>query len=275
MDIPVPRGNLTEFASAGSSPESRIAVLIADSFERQQVLGALAPFGYARVCQSVEDVHASIANGGLTGLVCECRDSYGQHLGSGLASGQAALDVPTLIFVRPVASDVSFFSDVVHSGSPALARIAGQAGIADVVRAVIESRWSPEASAPIVRQIAEHSPTSLDMLLVLAMIAGSKKISVTTFAQLAHISERTLQRRLAIAGLPPAVRLLGWATMLHSAWRLEVAGERVKEASVTGGFRTREAFTGFIRRHAGCTASRLCDEGSFHDTLGAFLAELP
>lgn len=234
----------------------------------------MAPFACARVCQSVNDVHASIAAGGLTGLVCECRDSYGRQLGSVLASGQSALDVPTLILVRPIASDVSFFREVARSGLPALARISGQAATGEVVRSVIENRWSPEASAPIIRKIAEHSPTSLNMLLVLAMIAGSRRLSVTAFAKLASVSERTLQRRLAIAGLPPAVRLVGWATMLHSAWRLEVAGERLKEASASGGFSSREAFTGFIRRHGGCTASRLRNAGSFHQMLGAFLAEL-
>jgi len=274
VDIPFHRVDVTDFANAGPTPEPCVAVLIADSFERRQVLDALAPFARGRVCQSVKDVHASISDGAIVGLVCECRNSYGRHLASGLAADQAAFDVPTRIFVRPLASDVSFFSEVVISGLPALARVTGQAGIADAVRSVMKTRWSPEASATIIRQIAEHSPTSLDTLLVIAMIAGSKKLSVTAFAQLAHVSERTLQRRLALSGLPPAVRLLGWATMLHSAWRLELGRERVKESSISGGFPTREAFTGFIRRHGGCTVSQLRQEGSFLHTLQGFLTEL-
>jgi AraC-like DNA-binding protein len=285
VDIVVPKAFLANMVNGGFasprnpeltlSPEPCIAVLIADPGDRQQVLGAVAPFAHARVCQSLHDVHASIASGRLTGLVCECQDAYGQRLGSTLATGQSPLDVPTLIFVRPIASDVTSFSEVVRSGSPALARVAGQADVCGAVRAVIERRWSPEASAPIVRQLAEQSPTPLDVLLVIAMIAGSKRLGVTAFAQLARVSERTLQRRLAIAGLPRAGRLLAWATVLHSAWRLEVGGERVKEASVTGGFLTREAFTSFIRRHAGRTVSHLCKEGSFFQALNAFLTELP
>src|SRR6185436_11061120 len=98
--------------------------------------------------------------------------------------------------------DVSFLSDLVCSGVPALARITGQADIGDVVRSVIMCRWSPEASAPIIRQIAKRLDTPLEMTLVIAIIAGSIRLGVNAFARLAGVSERTLQRRLAMAGLP-------------------------------------------------------------------------
>lgn len=257
-----------------ASADSCIAVLIADLADRRRVINALAPLARVCVCQSLQDLQAILAKGAMSGVICECRDSYGLPLGPGLASVEFGLDVPTLIFMRPTASDVSFFSDLVRRGVPALARVTGQADIGDVVRSVIKRRWFPEATAPIIRHIAGCLATPLEMTLVIAMIAGSIRLDVNTFARLAGVSERTLQRRLAVAGLPSASRLLTIALTLHSAWRLEIRGDRVKEVVAASGFTTREAFTSFIRRHASCNASDLSQQGAFHRLLEGFVAEL-
>jgi len=249
-------------------------VLISGFADRRQILNAVAPFADLRICNSLQDLRTGIATGDITGVVCECRDSYGVPLRARLLSGSIGDKVPALIFLRPTPLDVSFFSHIVRSGLPALARVTGQADIGDVVRSVLEHNWSLEATAPIVRRIIERFAAPLDMILMIAIIAGSKRLAVNSFAQLTRMSERTLQRRLAIAGLPPASRLLSHATMLHSAWRLEVGGDRVKEVVAASGFVTREAFTSFVGRHAGCTVSHLTREGTFIQMLDDFLAEL-
>jgi AraC-like DNA-binding protein len=248
--------------------------MISDSGDRLQAITALAPFARVRLCQSSQDLQASIANDALTGVICECRDSYGLQLAPGLVSAPTGLDVPTLILLRPLAPDALFFSDLVCSGLPALARIRGQVEMGDLVRSVVEGRWLPEANAPIIRALADRLGAPVETTLVIAIIAASRRLRVRAFAQLAQMSERTLQRRLASAGLPSAARLLAWGTTLHSAWRLEIRGEGVKETSAGSGFPTREAFTGFIRRHAGCTASDLARRGSFLHKLETFLAEI-
>lgn len=45
-----------------------IAVMISDSADRLQAISALAPFARVRLCQSAQDLQASIANDGLTGV---------------------------------------------------------------------------------------------------------------------------------------------------------------------------------------------------------------
>lgn len=237
------------------------------------MLDAISPLARVRVFQAFQQVQASISGGSLAGLVCECRDAYGDLLVR-LAEKPQVPPVPTLVILRPVESDIISFTKMVRSGWPALARVAGESRGAEEVRAVVQHHWSPEASAPIVHRLFERSQLQPDVLLVIAMISGSKRLSVGAFARVAQLSERTLERRLAIARLPCARRLLAWATVLHSVWRLEVAGERVKEASVKAGFLTREAFTSFIRRHSGRPVSDLCQAGSFVEMLDTFLAEL-
>jgi AraC-like DNA-binding protein len=89
-----------------------------------------------------------------------------------------------------------------------------------------------------------------------------------------RMAARTLQRRLKVRGLPPAVRLLAWATALHATWHLEVNGESVKEAAAAAGFPTRASFTSFVRRHANCTVSELSRAGMFVRMLQFFSTEL-
>jgi AraC-like DNA-binding protein len=256
------------------SAEPCVGVMINDCTDRRQVLDAVAPLARVRLCPSSQDLRANIESGDLTGVVCECRDSYGLPLSAGLASGHAWRDVPTLCFLQPTAADVLFFTDLVCSGLPARGRVTGQAEIGDVVRSVVEHRWLPEAGASIIRQIVERLPAPPELVVVLAVIAGSRRIGVRAFAQLAHMSERTLQRRLADARLPTAVRLLAWATTLHSTWRLERDGDRVKQVGAASGFQSRQAFTSFIRRHTNCSASGLSRRGSFLQVLEEFIAEL-
>jgi hypothetical protein len=82
---------------------------------------------------------------------------------------------------------------MVRSGWPALARVAGESRGAEEVRAVVQHHWSPEASAPIVHRLFERSQLQPDVLLVIAMISGSKRLSVGAFARVAQLSERTLE----------------------------------------------------------------------------------
>ena len=86
--------------------------------------------------------------------------------------------------------------------------------------------------------------------------------------------ERTLERRLALSGLPRAVSLLASSMTLHSTWRLEIEGQRVKEAAMAGGFVSRDAFAAFLRRHAGCALTHLAKPGSFLRVLERFQGEL-
>lgn len=257
------------------SGDSCIGVLISGFADRREVLNTLIPLTAVHLCDSLQDLRVGITNGRFSAVICECRDSFGLPLGPSLASESTGSNVPTLVFLRPTPADVSFFSHLVLSGVPALARVTGQADIGDVVRSVIKNHWSPEANAPIIRQIAKRFAGPLEVILALAIIAGSRRLGVGEFAQLARVSERTLQRRLAIAGFPPVSRLLSQATTLHSAWRLEMRGDRIKEVVAASGFLTREAFTSFIGRHASCTVSALSRQGAFLHMLDAFLAELP
>jgi AraC-like DNA-binding protein len=263
----------THSTAARCAPGPYVAVLIADAEDRRLILDAVSPISRVRVFQAFQDVQESIRKECLTGLICECRDAYGYTLVT-FAEGQDVHSLPTLVFLRPVECEVISFTKLAQTGWPAIARVAGQTGLGDAARAVVEDHWPPEASAPIMRELVARSPSQLDMLLVIAMIAGSRRLGVAEFAWLARVSERTLQRRLAIAGLPCARRLLAWAMILHSAWRLEVIGQRVKEAGVSAGFLTREAFTSFVRRHSGFTLSRLCQDGSFRENMETFLSEL-
>jgi AraC-like DNA-binding protein len=162
---------------------------------------------------------------------------------------------------------------------------------ADVFTDVDRSRWcdlieelreryqagrgfSPEANAMIIRRIAEDSALPLDQLLVTSIVAGARRLEVTPFARLAGLPERTLERRLAVSGLPRAVSLLASSMTRHSTWRLEIEGQRVKEAAIAGGFVSRDAFAAFIRRHAGCALSHLAKPGSFLRMLERFQVEL-
>jgi|SRR5690348_7319927 AraC-like DNA-binding protein len=251
-----------------------IGVMLSDTGARECVEAAV--LGQRRVvhCATAHDLLVRARDANLKAVVCGVRDAYGLPLGKEEKSALAELNVPIVCIVRPVMTDLACIVELVCGGIPALVRLDARQGYSDMVRSLIDREFSPEATAMIIRRIAEDSALRLDPLLVMSIVAGVRRLEVKAFARLAGLPERTLERRLAVSGLPRAVSLLASSLMLHSTWRLEIEGQRVKEAAVAGGFTSRDAFAAFIRRHAGCTLTHLAKPGSFLRLLERFQREL-
>jgi AraC-like DNA-binding protein len=120
-------------------------------------------------------------------------------------------------------------------------------------------RWTPAEARPIVEA---------------CMAASERFVPVTDVARALNRSERTLERQLVHAGLPPAHRVLGWCRLLRAAYRLDQQGATVKVVAAELGYPSAHAFAQHLHRHAGLTITDLRRSGGFRGLAACARSEL-
>jgi len=126
----------------------------------------------------------------------------------------------------------------------------------------------------IVARIACGLPMAVWDVVVLAVLLSHRRTSVRELAAMCGLADRTVEWRLANAGLPTARTILGWMTSLYCAWRIDTLGWSHKRAARAAGFGNVELCDASVQRHTGERLLRLCGAGGFEGLLDRVSAGL-
>jgi AraC-like DNA-binding protein len=251
-----------------------IAVMLTRQDERHllsRVLGnSRLRFGTS-LSQLVELV---VNDGRYRTIVSDTRDVLGVGLSRVLAQYRAKVNQQLIVYTSLVPAAAREVIELSRLGFAFTVRLRGYDPFERLAKELDGDPTIGDATSTIVRVATAGAEDSVREILAAAMILGERRCQVGAVARVCGLSQRTIERRLESAHLPPVWRLLGWSLVLNAAWRLDVLGWPVKRAAAVAGFANRETFATFFSRHTGYAIGEFRSHQGFDAQLSAFEATL-
>jgi len=127
---------------------------------------------------------------------------------------------------------------------------------------------------PVLRRIGDLIPKAVADIVVASILVGFPKRSVTKLSRMCQLSTRTLERRLAEAGVATAKQLLARSLCMHALWYLEVHEWSFKRTSTAAGFSSPSLLGEYLKRHCHLSYRQLLTTGSFARSVDQFAETL-
>ena len=248
-----------------------VAALILDDGDRAAIHRAFGRRMSVRVCERVDVLRSMLAGGDVRLVATELRDRIGISVVPLLAYAAARAAAPSLV-VRISVADAAA-DDIVGFAAariPARVSLRGVAPLDDALLAALGGHRDPSPDLVILERVGPLLPHPVRAFVVLCAVAPSPRLHVGRAAALLGVARRTLENRLASAGIPPARRVIGWCAALHAAWRLDVLGHSRKRVATELGFATDAAVANLLARYCGCSPTSLRNHGGFQTQLERF-----
>jgi hypothetical protein len=128
----------------------------------------------------------------------------------------------------------------------------------------------PIVPSPEMRMILEQPNACLQTIefaVSASAILGRRRRHLGDLACACAISGRTLQWRLSQSSAPSPSALLGWATALHTVWRMDTLDWSIKQCASDSGFSTADRLSEYVRGHVGQRPRALLAAGGFDSLL--------
>lgn len=248
-----------------------VAALILDDGDRAAIHRALGRRMPVRVCERADALRSILAAGDVRLVASELRDCIGISVVPVLAYAASRAAAPSLV-VRTSVADAAADDIVRFAAARVLASVSvrGVASLDDALLAALGGRSDPSPALVILERVGPFLPHPVRSFVVLCAIAPSPRLHVGRAAALLGLARRSLENRLASAGMPPAYRVIGWCAALHAAWRLDVLGHSRKQVATDLGFATDAAVANLLARYCGCSPTSLRNHGGFQTQLERF-----
>ena len=132
----------------------------------------------------------------------------------------------------------------------------------------------PSARVPVLKRIVGVIHPTVIEIVAAASATSERGGSVTRLSAACHMSVRTLEARLASAGVMPPKRLLMWMLALHAAWHLGNGGRPLKRVAFDAGFESPRVLAERIKRATGLGLRDLRHGMTFQELVDAFLGNV-
>ena len=248
-----------------------VAALILHDGDRAAIHRTLGRQMSVRVCERADALRSMLAAGDVRVVASELRDRIGISVVPVLAYAAARAAAPSLV-VRTSVADAAA-DDIVGFAAarvPASLSLRGVAPLDGALLAALGGRSDPRPDLVILERVGPFLAHPVRAFVVLCVVAPSPRLHVARAAALLGVARRTLENRLASAGMPPARRVIGWCAALHAAWRLDVLGHPRKQVAAELRFATDAAVANLLARYCGCSPTSLRNHGGFQTQLERF-----
>lgn len=115
----------------------------------------------------------------------------------------------------------------------------------------------------MIQALGQRAHSAIDDLLLVAIRAGRRRLSVAEFSVLCKQPVRTVQYHFKASGSLGPRELLASILCLHSCWCLEVEHCQIKRAASEAGFASAADFSNYLRRHTGKRPLEIQTKGWF------------
>lgn len=250
-----------------------VAALVLDRADRAAIHRALGRRTSVRLCERADALRAMLAAADVHLVVTELRDAVGASVIPVLTDAVSRGELPAIV-VRESLADAAAGDVVRLAGArvPARLSLRGVAPIADALVAALGKQPDAGADLAILERVGPLVPFRTRAFLLVCAASPSPRLHVERASMLLGVARRTLENRLAAAGMPPAHRIVGWCVALHAAWRLDVLGHRPKRVAADLGFSSSAAIANLLARYCGCSPTSLRVHGGFQVQLERFAA---
>lgn len=250
-----------------------VAALILHDGDRAAIHRTLGRRMPVRLCERADALRSMLASGDARLVVSELRDRIGISVVPVLAHAAARAEAPSLVVRTWVADAVA--DDIIAFAAtrvPARVSMRGVAPIDDAMLAALGGKSDRRPDLVILDRVGPLLSHPVRAFVIVCAVAPSPRLHVGRAAALLGLARRSLENRLASAGMPPAHRVIGWCAALHAAWRLDVLGQPRKQVATELGFATEAGVANLLARYCGCSPTSLRNHGGFQTQLERFAA---
>lgn len=149
-----------------------------------------------------------------------------------------------------------------------------EADIERLLSPAMISAPTPSARLQIIARSAEVVGGRALPIVAMAASLGARAISVSELAAACGLGPRTLESRLANAGVMGPKALLQWNLSLHAAWGHCVAQRRPSELAEAMGLSSADVLSDRVERATGLRLGAVCEDIGFEGLLERYMALL-
>jgi hypothetical protein len=128
---------------------------------------------------------------------------------------------------------------------------------ADDVRNLLQPTGFSPLRTRLLTRAPAGIPAQVHPILVAAILAGGKPISISAFARACCMSPRSVEAKLAAAGAPTAQDILRNVLVAHAAWGISRLGLRSAPLAVQLGIASAKILNRRIERATGLTLAKI------------------
>lgn len=195
------------------------------------------------------DVRAQVAQSAAAAVIAEIIDARGSTLSAALLrSWKTTIDVPVIAIARAVPDEIRLIADTVRVGVDEIAIL----GIDDVWERVAEALHKRcVAGRHSIHNVIRHGIDDQATALLEACLREASQRNAKGLAHALGLSERTLTRRFAIAGIPSPATVLRWMRVLLTLDDLQRPEQSVAQAARLRGYSSSIVFRAALRQLTG------------------------
>jgi AraC-like DNA-binding protein len=214
------------------------------------------------------DVCAQVSRSAADAVLAEIIDSRGSTLSAALLhSWKTTIDVPVIAVARAVPDEIRLIADAVRVGVDEIAIL----GIDNVWERVAEAlRKRSVARRHSIHNVIRHDTGDPTDTLLEACLREASQGNAKGLAHALGLSERTLTRRFAIAGIPSPGTVLRWMRVLLTLDDLQRPEESVAHAAKLRGYSSSIVFRAALRQLTGMRPRDARTPDGYRRALTAF-----
>lgn len=175
--------------------------------------------------------------------------------------GRCAATAPTVLRTMLTSALLSRIRQFAAVAPDVTVSITHRESLVALLRNAADAGAAPSAQLMLASRLSSLRSDAASTILASAALLGNRRTSVNELARLCGLATRTLEWRLAASARPTARTVLGWMTVLHAVWRMEILGWSPKRAASEGGFASGELFAAYVKRHTGVRPTALARGG--------------
>ena len=216
-------------------------------------------------CRAAKDIGGYLSDGCVGCVVADAAALSASLSQSAMESLLAA--VPVVLRGTPTQSGAREILAAAGRLTRGRVSLVGFDDLRDDVAHMLTHPCYPGPELAALKACGSRLLASVRGIVVAAAVLARRRTHVSTLASACGISKRSVEYRLARAGMQPARTLLGWSVALHTVWSLDLLHWPLKRCAAAAGFTDAEGLSEYVRRHVGERPRRTCDEGGFAAAL--------
>ena len=257
----------------GRRSRSRILVRLASAADRVSIAAAWPTFDVVGLYSEPEFIEA-LTHPSVIAAVCELSSAITISPQFVVHAHNRQICAPILVRTALTPGTARDLMALANGPLRVHASLIGYDDLRTGMLTIIDSAAVPTAEQLIIARIPAKLDARARQTVIAAAIAARRRTTVSRIAGICGYSKRGLELCMRRAGCPSAAAVIGWATSLHTLWRIEYVDSSIKTAAAVAGFASTSSLSNYMCRHIGIRPSHAAAVGGFWELLRRFEATL-
>jgi AraC-like DNA-binding protein len=246
-----------------------VAVVLARE-QQARLAAALRARAVVRFVGRWREVLPALAAGRAAAVILEPRDADGAPAAPTVAQLRRAFPYTPVLVLCPLtpAAAPDILAAAKAGASGLIVRDAGDAGAA--LAAALDAASGECAARLALDELGALVPSDVRPILEFCLTHAERRLTVDDVANALGMHRKTLAARLARAGMPTPLALIGWCRLLAAARAMEEGGRTLEQVALRLEFPGAAALRNMLARYTRLTPREVRAPGGLRAVVAAF-----